>query len=46
MFHLLDNMFMSMQHSYTFSSIDVPYSVGEKSIKTGIHHEVHAWPSG
>ena len=43
-FHIHDSSIVSMQYSYTFSSINVPYSVGEeKSIrKTG--HEVR--PSG
>ena len=46
MFHLQDAIIVSMQHSYTFSSRNVPYSVGEdKSIcKIAIHHE--EWPSG
>ena len=45
-FHLQDTVIVSMQHSYTFSGINVPYSVGEeKSVrKIVIHHEV--WPSG
>ena len=46
MFHLPYLTVMSIQHSYTFSSINVPYSVGEKESipKTVIKHEV--WTSG
>ena len=40
-FHLLGCVIACMQHSHTFSSIDVPYSVGvEKNVcKIVIHHE-------
>ena len=30
MFHLRDSFFTYMQYSYTFSSINVPYSVEEE----------------
>ena len=31
MFHIRDTSIVSMQHSYTFSSRKVPYSVGEEN---------------
>ena len=37
-FHLLDRCSVSMQLSYTFSSINVPYSVGEKSVRKKVIH--------
>ena len=37
-FHLPDRAIVSMQHSYTFSSINVPYSVGEKSVRKIVIH--------
>ena len=37
-FHLLDRVIVSTQHSYTFSSINVPYSVGEKSVRKIVLH--------
>ena len=33
MFHLPDHVIVATQHSYTFSSFNVPYSVGEKSVR-------------
>ena len=37
-FHLLDLVIVSTQLSYTFSSINVPYSVGEKSVRKIVIH--------
>ena len=37
-FHLPDPSIVSTQHSYTFSSINVPYSVGEKSVRKIVIH--------
>ena len=38
MFHLLDLVIVSIPLSYTFSSINVPYSVGEKSVRKIVIH--------
>ena len=37
-FHLQDQRIVSEQLSYTFSSINVPYSVGEKSVRKIVIH--------
>ena len=37
-FHLPDRSIVSTQHSDMFSSINVPYSVGEKSVRKIVIH--------